>query len=152
MWFNQTYKMCLPSLIGRIYTTQKLLIQFFLIGLVGLVCRCLPEMKVPNLNFSLMYSISSSEVTTPFEGQGNRAQKFWCTSKAATRTGASLACYPDGVKILNMLLNNLPYHTLWKRIKTYEIPINKTQKSDFDPLIQKYISMFWLIKLYKVKS
>ena len=33
-----------------------------------LVCRHLPELKVPNLHFCLMCSISSAEVPTPFEG------------------------------------------------------------------------------------
>ena len=40
--------------------------------MVGLVCRRLPELKVYNLHFSLMCSISSSEVSTPFE-RGARA-------------------------------------------------------------------------------
>ena len=38
----------------------------------GLVCRRLPELKVPNLHFSLMCTISSSEVPTPFK-RGARA-------------------------------------------------------------------------------
>ena len=41
----------------------------------GLVCRRLPKLKVPNLHFSLMCSISSSEVPTPFEG-GARATEL----------------------------------------------------------------------------
>ena len=41
----------------------------------GLVCRRLPELKVSNLHFSLMCSISSSEVPTPFEG-GARATEL----------------------------------------------------------------------------
>ena len=41
----------------------------------GLVCRRLPELKVSNLHFSFMCSISSSEVPTPFEG-GARATKL----------------------------------------------------------------------------
>ena len=47
------------------------------IGLVGfgLVCRRLPELKVPNLHFCHMCSISSSEVPTPFEG-GARATEL----------------------------------------------------------------------------
>ena len=43
--------------------------------MVGLVCRRLPKLKVPNLHFSLMCSISSSEVPTPFEG-GARATEL----------------------------------------------------------------------------
>ena len=41
----------------------------------GLVCRRLPKLKVPNLHFSLMCSISSSEVPTPFEA-GARATEL----------------------------------------------------------------------------
>ena len=41
----------------------------------GLVCRRLPKLKVPNLHFSLMCTISSSEVPTPFEG-GARATEL----------------------------------------------------------------------------
>ena len=41
----------------------------------GLVYRRLPEQKVPNLHFSLMCSISSFEVPTPFEG-GARATEL----------------------------------------------------------------------------
>ena len=38
------------------------------VGLVGLVCRRLLELKVPDLHFSLMCLIGSSEVPTPFKG------------------------------------------------------------------------------------
>ena len=41
----------------------------------GLVCRRLPELKVPNLQFSLMCPISYSEVPRPFEG-GARATEL----------------------------------------------------------------------------
>ena len=45
-------------------------------GLFGLVCRRLPELKVPNLHFSLMCSISSSEVPKPLEAaQGQQSSK-----------------------------------------------------------------------------
>ena len=40
----------------------------------GLVCRRLPELKVPNLHFSLMCSISSSEVPTPFGGDAGATE------------------------------------------------------------------------------
>ena len=40
-----------------------------------MVCRRLPEMNVPNLHFSLVCSISSYEVPTPFEG-GARATEL----------------------------------------------------------------------------
>ena len=42
---------------------------------IGLVCRRLPELKVPNLHFSLTCSISSSEVPTQFE-KGARATEL----------------------------------------------------------------------------
>ena len=41
----------------------------------GLVCRRFPELKVPNLHFSLMCSISFSEVPMTFEG-GARATEL----------------------------------------------------------------------------
>ena len=41
----------------------------------GLVCRGLSELKVPNIHFSLMCSIISSEVPTPFKG-GARATEL----------------------------------------------------------------------------
>ena len=44
-------------------------------GWFGLVCRCLPELKVLNLQLSLMCSISSSDVPTPSEG-GARATEL----------------------------------------------------------------------------
>ena len=44
----------------------------------GMAFRRLPELKVPNLHFSLMRSISSSEVPTPFEG-GARATELECS-------------------------------------------------------------------------
>ena len=49
---------------------HKVLLVWF-----GLVRTRLPELKVPNLHFSLMCSISSSEVPTPFEG-GARATEL----------------------------------------------------------------------------
>ena len=60
--------------------------------LFGLVCMRLPELKVDNLHFNFMCSISSSEVPTPFEGRP-RATELQSSGalRAAPRTGASFA-------------------------------------------------------------
>ena len=42
-------------------------IMILLFSTFGLVCMRLLELKVPNLHFRLMWSVSSSEVPTPFE-------------------------------------------------------------------------------------
>ena len=57
------------------HTQNWFLPCIWLLVWLGLVCRRLPELKVPNLNFSLICSISFSEVPTPFE-RGARATEL----------------------------------------------------------------------------
>ena len=73
----------IPKILPSFFKMEKTPRPFFyqsptnLFSLVwfGLVYRRLPEQKVPNLHFSLMCSISSSEVPTRFEG-GARATEL----------------------------------------------------------------------------
>ena len=67
--FDLAGKFCFLWLIHFFVKKKDSLINWDIwFGWFGLVCRHLLELKVPNLHFSLMCSISSSEVPTPFEG------------------------------------------------------------------------------------
>ena len=49
-------------------------VLFFYLVWFGLVCRRLPELKVPNLHFRLLCSISYTEVPTPFESSARATE------------------------------------------------------------------------------